>query len=706
PPKGAYNSAVPVDKQNNYGFSIGGPIIIPHVYNGKNKTFFWLSMAWSRYNQTDTSFVSLPTAAEKAGNFNGVATIYDPATGLPFANDTIPSTRFSANSNLLLKYLPNPALPGYTNNQQSLRGVIPTRQSPWGFTIDHTISDTQSIHWAEWRDPEHSYATETGSRFPASNPLTSNTYNPDLATAFVVNYINTISPNLVMTAGASWLGVLNFQISGPQRTTQLAFPAAPGAPQVPGITFSGPLAPSDLGSPWIQSINRKLGWVVQNNWEWVHGKNTYDIGLELRRTYQDDNECQKCAGTFGFSNLETADPATLTGGNAFASFLLGDVDNANRTGSQEERLRNKDFSAYIQDAIKWNSRLTFNIGLRWDLMFPFTAVGNPIVYFDSKIPNPAADGLLGAAAKFGTCTGCAGITRAQLHWKHFSPRGGFSYMLSKNTVLQGGFSMNYLDGGAYEYGTSKVAVNYGNLLLGSFTRNSTGSTVPGFGNWDTTALPLPVATPFSPGLGVGTSSLNAFDPVNDGRAPYDLAWSMGIQRELPGQIFLDAAYTGNRANFLPGQLNPINQLSPAYLSQYGSLLGDSATSAGAVAAGIPIPYTNFLNDFGSSATVLQALRPYPQYSNIFNNFDDTGSALYNALQVTLQKRFSHGMSFLVSYSLSRMMSDTNSGFTSFANKSLNKTNQAAEWSIDNNDQTNMINIVATYELPFGKGRKF
>jgi hypothetical protein len=339
-------------------------------------------------------------------------------------------------------------------------------------------------------------------------------------------------------------------------------------------------------------------------------------------------------------------------------------------------------------------------------MVPFTAVGNYIVYFDSKIANPAAGGLLGAATKFGNCTGCAGLDRAAIHFGHVSPRGGFSYQLNDKTVLQGGFSMNYLDGGAYEYGTSKVAVNYGNLLLGSFSRASTGSTTPGFGLWDTNVLPSPSAVPFGPGLGVGTGSINGFDPVNGGVAPYDIVWNIGLQRELPYQMFLSASYTGNRGNRLPSQLNPINQLSPAYLTQYGSLLGAQVTDPAAVAAGIKIPYANFVNDFGSSATVLQALRPYPQYSNFLNNFDNTGSALYHAMQLQLEKRYTNGLSFLVSYNLSRMMSNTNSGFTSFANASLNKENQKAEWAIDPNDQTNMINIAGTYELPFGKGRPF
>lgn len=716
--KGAYNPTVPIDKENNYGFTLTGPIWIPKVYNGKNRTFFTVVFEWYRQNQTQTNFVSLPTAAEKAGDFSALGTtIWNPANsgcsangntpGTPFRNNTIPALCFSPLSASLLQYFPSPALSGFVNNQQTLLGVFPTRQQPWGLTIDHNINDKQSIHWTEWRDPQTSYATENGATaLPENNPLTSVTYNPDLGTVFILNYANAITPHLVMTAGASWLGELNDQIS--QRPNNIALSAAPGAPQVPAIEFNGPLSPITVGSPWLESINRKLGIVIENNWQWVRGRQTFNIGGEARRTYQDDNECQQCAGIFQFSNNETANPANLSNtGNSFASFLLGSVDSADRIGSQEERLRNKDFSFYVQDDIKWTPRLTLNFGVRWDIMVPFTAVNNPIVYFDSTLPDPAADGRLGAATKFGDCAGCSAITRAAIHWGHVSPRFGYSYELNSKTVLQGGFSMNFLDGGAYEYGTSKVAVNYGNLLVGSFSAPSTGSTNPGFGSWDSNVLPFPSPVPFSNGLGTGTF-INAFNPAVDGWAPYDLVWNIGLQRELPGDMFLSAAYTGNRANRLPSQLNPINQLPPQFLAQYGANLSLPYATAGP-ALGIPLPFANFLT-VEPNATVLQALRPYPQfqgsYGGIFNNFDDTGASFYNAMQLSLEKRYTNGLSFLVSYNLSRMMSDTNSGFTSFAALALNKDNQKAEWSIDNNDQTNMINIAGTYELPFGKGRAF
>ena len=556
-----------------------------------------------------------------------------------------------------------------------------------------------------WRDKQTSFggSGNTGLQLPNSNPLAFYTYFPDLGTVFILNYSYAINPHLVMTAGASWLGELNFQI--PQREgPQPVLSAAPGAPIVPGINFSGPLSPGNAGSSNTNSINRKLGTVFDNNFLYIHGKNTFNIGWEYRRTYQDDNECQQCAGNFNFSNNQTADPKNLSNtGNAFASYLLGTVDSANRTGSQELRLRNLDISSYIQDDIKLTPRLTVNLGVRWDVMQPFTEVNDNIVYFDSTIPNPGAGGRLGAATKFGYCIGCASTNRAFIHWNHFSPRGGFSYEINKKTILQSGFSVNYLNGGAYEYGISKVAVNYGNLLLGSFTRPSTGSTNPGFGSWDSNFLPIPGPTPFTPSVGNATT-INAFDPNHDGVTPYDAVWNIGIQRELPSQMFLTANYTGNRGNHLPSQLNPINQLPSQFLGQYQSQLGEPYSTTG-VRLGIPLPYPTFLTDF-PTATVLQSLRPYPQYADIFNNFDMNGSSFYQAMQLQVEKRYTSGLSFLVSYNLSKMMSNTSSGFTSFAARSLNKDNQKSEWSIDNNDETNMVSIAGTYELPFGKGKPF
>ena len=311
--KGAYNPAVPINKQNNYGFTIAGPVWIPKLYNGRNRTFFHLSMEWYRQNLTQTGFFSAPTAAEVAGDFSALGNkIFDPAAGqpgsctaagnipgTPFRGNVIPKACFSAQSSALLQYVPIANLPGFSNNLANEVGVLPTRQNPWGFTIDHNLNEKQSLHWAMWRDKQTSYG---GANLPNSNPLAYYDYFPDLGTVFIANYSYTINPHLVMTAGASWLGELNSQIPrriGPQ--PNLA--AAPDAPIVPGIIFNGPLSPANFGSSNTNAVGRKLGIVAENNFLWIRGKNTFNIGWEFRRTYQDDNECQQCGGNLATIRL-------------------------------------------------------------------------------------------------------------------------------------------------------------------------------------------------------------------------------------------------------------------------------------------------------------------------------------------------------------------------------------------------------------------
>jgi hypothetical protein len=504
-----------------------------------------------------------------------------------------------------------------------------------------------------------------------------------------------------MTAGAGWMGELNNEYNA--QLGQDFSNLAAGATALPRIHFvNGQYTANDWGAGNAGetfSVNRKLGISFDNNWLYVRGKQTLNFGVEVRRAYQDDHECQSCIGQFVFNGYTTANPANFAGGSgsAFASFLLGDADSANRNISPELRLRNLDVSPYLQDDIKVSPKLTLNIGIRWDIMRPFTESNNNVAFFDPTIPNPDAGGRLGAATKLGSCIPCSRYDRADIKWDHFSPRFGYAYQVSNKMVLQGGFSVSFLNGGAYEFGTSKVAVDYGNLLNGSVNIQTNNSNVPVYGFWDGHPLLAPPPQPFSPGIGNG-QTIHEFSR-NDGLAPYLMAWNVGIQRELPWNAFFSGAYVGNKAVHLPSQLNPTNQLSPQDLA-FGTLLGQPFDSPAAAAAGITSPYPGF------TGSVLQALRPYPQFTDIQNNFDMTGASRYSAMQLQLEKRFSNGLSFLTSYSLSRMMSNTNSGFTIFGNRPLNKNNQAAEWTVDNNDQTHIIKLAATYELPVGPGKAF
>ena len=722
----------PTDHENNYGFSIGGPITIPHLYNGHDRTFGHYSQEWYKQNNEDTDVSTVPTAQEKTGNFSDfvdgstgqLIPIFVPpgdacgglTPGQQFPGNVIPAGCISPTSASLLQYLPNPDRPGsgiggLDSNKSYAPFINPHIQHVWGFTVDQNLTKTQSLHYSEWRNSFSNWSFDNAPLVIAPNPLNSMKWEPALGSIFLLDYSNAISQKMVLTAGVGWIGEINDQYN----KTHFSFPAIQDSVIPPYITWDGQHAPTDWGTQgsWLQSINRKLGIAVVDNLLWTVGRHTFNIGTEFRRSYQDDNEEQTEGGQFAFSHLTTADPNNLAStGSSFASFLLGLPNSANRSNSQELRLRNLDFSPYVQDDVKLTPKLTVNLGLRWDIMVPFTEINNNIVFFDPTVANPAANGINGAVTKFGNCTGCAGYTRADIHWGHVGPRLGFAYEINDKTVVQGGFSVAFLDGGAYEYGTNKVAVNYGNLLTGSYSQNATGSNVSAFGSWDTHTMPNPAPTPFSPGLGVGGVQVDAFSK-NDGYAPYSQMWNVNLQRQLPYQMFGTFAYVGTKDIHLPSQLNSINQLNPSAFALGNNLnlsfAPDCATngSAGcATAAGYTAPYGNFVSQWGESATLAQALTPYPQYGYIFNNFEGYGSASYNSMQLQLEKRFTQGLAFLASYALSREYNNTSSGFTSFISNALNRYDQKLEWSPTEGAPPQTMKVSGTYELPIGPGKKF
>lgn len=716
--KGFFNTTVPTDHENNYGFTVGGPVWIPKVYNGRDRTFFHYSQEWYKQNSESTDSNTVPTALEKTGDFSDfidssgkIIPIYDPLTGQQFQYNgrlnVIPPSRISANSASLLQYLPDPDRPGLDSNRSFAPFINPHIQHVWGFTIDQVLTPKQSIHYSQWRNSFSNYSfdgTPAADFVVAPNPLNSQKFEPALGSGFLLTYNNSLTSNLVMTAGFGWIGEINNQFN----QTKYSFPAVEQGIIPPYITFDGEHTPTSWGTQgsWLQSINRKLGIAIVNNYLWTHGRHTFNIGGEFRRSYQDDNEEQTAGGQFAFSFRETALPGPLTGGSAFASYLLGLPDQVNRSNSQELRLRNFDFSPYIQDDIKLTPKLTVNVGLRWDIQVPFTEVNNLIVFMDpdNRSPNPFAGNIPGVAQKLGSCNGCAGYDRADIHWGHIGPRLGFAYQVSNRTVVQAGFAIAFLNGGAYEYGTNKVAVNYGNLLVGSYSQLKTGSNQSAFGSWDTNTMPNPQPTAFNQGLGIGTQ-INAFSKTKDGFAPYAQQWNVNVQHQAPYNIFLTGAWVANRVIHLPSKLNVPNQFDPKFLA-LGDDLNLSFADGSAQAKGYQLPYPTFVNDFGGSATVAQSVAPFPQYSNIMNNFEGSGTTQYESFQLEAEKRFTNGLSFLAGWTLSRLWDNTSSGFTSFTAGAVNKYNQKPEWGVSTQDETNTVKVSGTYELPIGPGKTY
>lgn len=711
----------PRDRENNYGLSMGGPVRIPHLYDGRRKTFFYYSQEWYKQNSENTSPSTVPTALERTGNFTDfvdgstgqLIPIYDPQTGQQFQCNgelnVICPNRISTTSALWAKNLPDPDRPGsgiggLDSNKSYVNFPLPIIQHVWGFTVDHNLTPTQNIHYAEWRNSA-SGGTFADTVVAPPNPLSTLVYQPSLGSVFLLNYNNAISPNLVMTAGVGWVGFNNGQFAA---TKNSSFPAVVGAIYPPTISFDGQHAPSSWGNGGAQQ-NRKLGIAFVNNWLWTKGRHTFNIGGEFRRAYQDKGDVAG-GGNFNFSQRTTSvhDPSAPnfgTAGSSFASFLLGLPDRVTQTNSFETRLRNVDFSPYIQDDIKLSPKLTVNLGLRWDIMVPFTENNNKIVFFDPNNPgkDPAFSSIPGSLTEFGNCTGCAGFTRANIGWEHVGPRVGFAYELNNKTVVQAGFSVAFLNGGAYEFGSNRVADIYGAILGGTFTSNSTGSYTTSFGSWDTNSVPVVPPTPFGPSLGAG-QVVNAFSKSYS-YAPYSQQWNVNLQHQLPWNVLLTAAWVGNRGIHLPSALNPINQLNPSYLSM-GSKLADVFKPGETQLDGVNLPYANFTKDFGGAATVAQALTPYPQYAGINSPIEGSGTAYYQSAQIEAEKRYSNGLSFLAGYTLSRLMDNTTYGIESFIAPPVNKYNQKPEYAISNSDEPQTLKVSGTYELPIGPGKRF
>jgi hypothetical protein len=631
---------------------------------------------------------------------------------------------------LLIPFIPNPdrtgsGIGGLDSNKSFTPFINPHIQHVWGFNVDHNLTPTQSLHYSEWRNSFSNYSFDNAPLVVMPNPLNSMKYEPALGSVFLLNYNNALTSHLVMTAGVGWIGEINNQYN----QTKYDFPAVQAGTIMPYITWDGNHSLTDWGTQgsWLQSINRKLGIAVVNNWLWTKGTNTFNIGGEYRRSYQDDNEEQTEGGQFAFSSSAKlqrrtpAIPTSATTGVPLPASCSVCPTRSNRSNSQELRLAQpRHLPIYPGRYQACPRSLTFNLGVRWDIQVPFTENNNLIVFFNPSLTDPAAVGpggpIAGAATKFGDCAGCAGFSRADIHWGHIGPRLGFAYKLNNKTVLQAGFDVAFLNGGAYEYGTNKVAVNDSNLLTGSYTRLKTGSNVSSFGDWDTNGMPNPSATPFSAGLGAG-NQIEAFSK-NDGYAPYSQQWNVNLQRELPYNMFITGAWVGNRVIHLPSQLNRIDQMNPTYDAQYGGVLSTCASNAGnsvltdtfssgcAQQDGFTLPYASFVNDFGGSSTVQQALVPYPQYSYIFNNFEGSGTTYYQSAQIEIEKRFSNGLSFLAGYTLSHLMDNTSSGFSSFANGGINKYNQKPEWAVSTQDEPQTLKVSGTYELPIGPGKQF
>ena len=371
-------------------------------------------------------------------------------------------------------------------------------------------------------------------------------------------------------------------------------------------------------------------------------------------------------------NLDT------TGGYSYASFLAGAPDSQTLTNSLAAAAtggRFRPVSPYIQDDWKVTSRLTLNLGLRYDFYPTYREQFDRLSFLNPTATNPLT-GNLGALQFAGNTAGTASCnchTGVNNYYKNFGPRLGFAFQTDPKTVFRGSWGVMYTHGNGVggsaisRNGTGTLgfsaspkptynnAVNYlpSQQLDAGFPAYTLPPTLTGsFGAGFSTLLPNASTTPQSVGYG---------DPYLGGRAPQYLNWSFGIQRTLTDTITLTASYVGSEGHFEVtdggnGRGFWINQLDPKYLT-LGANLSNKATAANiATIAALGVVPPNGYASFDPAQAISTLLKPFPQYS-VSDSYSNIGNSNYHGLQVSVNKRASHGLTFMVNYTWSKAIDD-------------------------------------------------
>ena len=731
--RGFFAAVLPADHQNEFGATISGPI-------RKNKLFFFSNYDGYRLVSATTpvGYQSIPTTAERTGDFGAFPQlIYDPtsstgtAARTPFPNNLIPTSRLSKASQSFQSYLPPPTNGNITNNYLA---VLPSKVNNDSTTdkLDYNLSDKHRV-FALFSTGKYAWPT-VGSLTPVSTstlptPYTDGRSVIEYSTVAQVHDSYVIAPTLVNQASLSlsrmWIPLTDPTANGnyPGKAGLTGLPAGFASTAFPDISFSGNNAPVSWDGTNSHVYNEAQNTVdFQENLLWIKGRHNFTFGFQWQ-TLQ-DNETFALNAAFTFSNNETAQfvngALSPTTGLGYASYLLGMVDSSTNTQNSvtETGGRYKTYAWYVQDDFKVNSRLSLNLGLRWNIWSPFTEVANRMSFFNPALANPVAGNIPGALQFAGDGTdSCQCRTPVKQHNINPGPRIGLAYRVGDKTVIRAGYSIFYAHAGGVggrtngRQGLSQVGFN------GTNAQSSVATGQPAY-IWDNGVPTITNAPPYvNPSYGIGYITAAAAlaagapwagpatavgmtygDPNFGGKAPYYEDWSLNVQHSITQNLMLSVAYSASAGHWLPGAgvAGPFtNQIPVQYLPLQGILSSTlNATSLAQVQAMFPNFTTPFPNFTG---TVAQALKPFPQYGSISDPWLDVGNSTYNSLQISLTQRFSHGLTFMFNYAYSKELDDL------VGVRDPNK--DFLEKGPGVIDHPTVVSATFVYQLPFGAGHK-
>jgi hypothetical protein len=749
--KNLNNQPKDIDKKNDYGGSFAGPVWIPKVYNGHDKTFFFFSWEQYRQKQGSSNLSTVPTDQERQGDFSAFlgpvlttdgtpngppitnpcdnnnpireGQIFDPSTtqtigGVqcrkPFANNKVPISTVAQN---ILALTPEPTSTdkNLLINNFSFTSVNPILDTTWTVRVDHSFSDRDKLFFSfSKRDQESINGTPD---LPV--PLDGGAFNHPFVTDYYrVGWDHIFSSSLLNHLNVGLNRIYNNNVAGSANGTdwpaKLGISGAHG-PIFPEISFAGGGQQSLTSYGTAQfDANYVNSLVVADSVSWTKGRHTLRMGIDWRAyQYSVIDQSHESPG-LGFDFAQTAVEPALSGGtttgNAYASFLIGAVQSWSLAiRSRQPRFNSKYIAGYAQDDFKIRRNLMLNIGLRYEVETPRTEASNSQSVISLTAPNPGAigpNGPLPGALIFG-----GGASGAQTYHKDVAPRLGFSYAPDNlfghlgRTVVRGGYAIYY---GPLDYG------DFGQSLTDGFTASPSASAP--FGpviSLDSGIPSFPAPPNLNPaqdntGFGGGFGGPTYLAP-GYGRPGMVQNWSLEAERQLAPDLILSLGYVGMHATRLRSALAQIDDLNPKFFSlgnQLNLLVSDPLSPVSA-------PYAKFTSDYGGGATVAQALRPFPQYTNIDTDccLENLGQSTYNAMLVKVERRFHNGLNLLTSYTYSKTLTDADSALPSFSQFSgggyaQNPFNLKSEKSLSYQDIPHTLVVSYIYELPVGKGKRF
>ncbi len=733
----AYGSPRPIDKKNDYGLNLGGPVRIPKLYNGRDKTFFFFN--WEQYHENagNTAVSTVLTDAERRGDFSAFLTnrqigtnpcdgtpifegqIFDPTTTktgpggvqcrTAFAGNQIPEARFSQVSKNFLTYMPTANQPGIvsgsgiTANNYIFSGTNPLDNTTMQIRVDENITEKHTVYF--------SYHSRENTRYAGAQIAPYNIDNGGWPQDFITHYIRagwnyTISPTM--------FNVLNV---GYNRTNSINVTKAVSEAQSGNFSWAEKLGIGNItaaqgrqfpnmgmGESILylgranQDDNVDNGLRFNDQVTWIRGRHSLGFGVDLRNQLYSTIGLGTDSGFYDFARAQTAGLQTLnaTTGNGIASFLLGLPTNAGRQVTGHiGRWTQPYFAAYVKDDLKIRPNLTLNLGLRWNLDVPRKESYNDTSNFNPTLPNPGADGFPGALEFGSNCTHC-NPKWADTYYRAWSPRIGAAWtpgMFNSRIVVRGGWGIYY---SPLQY------TDFGGRMQQGYSASPTVSSPDAFNPafaWDNGFPNVTLPPSLDPTQKNGQNGMDYIQP-GYGQPGRIQSWTIQVQGQVTKDMVATLGYVGQRSNHLRSAIDNVNNI-PWADTQLGDQLFQDINGN---TAGVSRPYASF------QGSVQQALRPYPQYQWIYTDvLQNRGTAAYDSLQGTLERRFAAGLQLQASFSWQKTITDSDSilpGINAGITQVQDPQNLSVDRSLSLQDVPVMFTAAWLYELPFGKGKPF